>query len=375
MECRKRIIVGLLILLFYCTFFIIFSHTAEGGNTIIFKDMAGREVALPEKVNRVVALGSTLRFVVYLQGLDKIAGIEAAEKREILNAGRPYLAAIRGKVKNIPIVGEGGADKLPDFEKLISVSPQVIFTVGIDPAHADTIQRRTNIPVVVLSYGGVGLLEIDEVIGSLSLMGKILKAESRANEIKGFINKTLKDLQKRTDKIPHSKKPSVYIGAVSYRGSHGITSTQGYYPPLEWINALNVANTIQKQGPVFIDREKLLVWDPDVIFIDTYGFNLVNDDYKKDPMFYTKLKSVKNNRVYSTLPYNSYFTNLEIALSNAYFMGKMLYPDRFSDIDPAKKADEIISFFTGVKTYKEIKEQLKGFGKVTFGTEGINVKR
>lgn len=374
MECRERIIVSLLILLFCCTLSITFSYTAEGGNTIIFKDMAGREVALPEKVNRIVALGSTLRFVVYLQGIDKIAGIEAAEKREIFNAGRPYLAAIRGKVENIPIIGEGGAGKLPDFEKLISVSPQVIFTVGIDPAHADTIQQRTNIPVVVLSYGGVGLLETDAVIGSLSLMGKILKAESRANEVKGFINKTLKDLQKRTDKIPHNKKPSVYMSAVSYRGSHGITSTQGFYPPLEWINALNVANTIRKQGAVFIDIEKLLVWDPDVIFIDTNGFNLVNDDYKKDSMFYSKLKSVKNNRVYSTLPYNSYFTNLEIALSNAYFMGKMLYPDRFSDIDPAKRADEIISFFTGVKTYKEIKEQLKGFGKVTFGTEGINVK-
>jgi len=352
-----------------------FCKWAEAKNTITIKDMAGRSVVIPDKVDRIVALSSTLRFVVYLKGIDKVVGIEAAEKKEVLNAGRPYLAALRGKADKIPVIGEGGAGRLPDFEKLISVAPQVIFTASTDPAHADIIQQKTNIPVVAVSYGGVGLLESDEVISSLNLMGRILKTENRANQIKDFINKTLKDLQRRTDKIPQNKKPSVYVGGVSYRGAHGITSTQAFYPPLQWVNALNVANTLNKQGSIFIDREKLLVWDPDIIFIDINGFSLVGDDYKKEPMFYKKLKAVKNNRVYSTLPYNNYFTNLEIALSNAYFMGKVLYPDKFSDIDPAKKANEIISFFTGVPTYNEIKEQLKGFGNITFGLEGLDVKQ
>ncbi len=347
---------------------------AEGKGGTIITDMAGRKITIPDKIERIVALSSTLRFVVYLKAADKVAGIEAAEKKEISNAGRPYLAALRGKADKIPIIGEGGAGRLPDFEKLISVAPQVIFTASIDPAHADIIQQKTNIPVVAVSYGGVGLLEPDEVINSLNLMGRILKTENRANKIKDFINKTLKDLQRRTDKIPQNKKPSVYVGGVSYRGAHGITSTQAFYPPLQWVNALNVANALNKHGAVFIDREKLLVWDPDIIFIDINGFSLVGDDYKKEPMFYKKLEAIKNNRVYSTLPYNNYFTNIEIALSNAYFMGKVLYPDKFSDIDSAKKANEIISFFTGVPTYNEIKEQLKGFGNVTFGLEGLDVK-
>lgn len=375
MAGRKRYLLILIFLIFWAVSAFIFPYYTEGRNTITIKDMAGRQVAVPEKVSRIVALSGTLRFVAYLKEIDKVVGIESAEKKEIYNAGRPFLAAMRGTAEKIPIIGEGGAGKLPDFEKLIAAAPQVIFTTGIDPAHADTIQQRTNIPVIVLNYGGVGLLETDAVADSLILMGKILKAEKRATEIKDFISKTLKDLQRRTDKIAQNKKLSVYIGAVNYRGAHGITSTQGFYPPLEWINAMNVANAIGKQGSVFIDREKLLVWDPDVIFIDTGGFSLVSDDYIKDPVYYQKLKAVKNKRIYSTLQYNNYFTNIELAFVNAYFAGKILYPDRFSDIDPVKKANEIIRFFTGHATYNEIKAQTKGFGRVAFSKEGIDVKQ
>lgn len=364
---------GLIVFLFL-SFCLAIVNLAEAKKTLTIKDMAGRQVLIPERVQRIVALNSTLRFVVYLREIDKVVGIEASEKKEINNPARPYLAALRGKVDRIPIVGEGGAGRLPDFEKLISMAPDVVFTTNLDPAQADIIQQRTNIPVVVLNYGGIGILEIDSIYSSLLLLGKILKADKRAQELKEFIDKTLQDLKKRTENIPQSKKPSVYIGAVSYRGAHGITSTQGFYPPLDWIKGLNVVNALRKQGPIFIDREQLLLWNPDIIFIDTGGLSLVNEDYKKDSSFYNKLKAVKNNRVYSTLQYNNYFTNLELALANSYFIGKVLYPDRFHDIDPAKKADEISRFFVGVAIYDEIKSQTKGFGMITFGKEGIDIK-
>lgn len=364
---------GLVVLLFLLFGFTI-ANLAEAKNTITIKDMAGRQVVIPERVQRIVALSSTLRFVVYLKEIDKVVGMEAMEKKEINNPGRPYLAALRDKVDRIPTIGEGGPGRLPDFERLISVSPDVIFTTNTDPAQADIIQQKTNIPVVVLNYGGTGVLEVEAVSNSLFLLGKILKADKRAQELKKFIDKTLQELKKRTENIPHSKRPSVYVGAVGYRGAHGITSTQGFYPPLEWIKAMNVANAIGKQGSIFIDREQLLLWNPDIIFIDTGGLSLVNEDYKKDSSFYNKLKAVKNNRVYSTLQYNNYFTNLELALANSYLMGKVLYPDRFHDIDIPNKVDEISRFFVGVAIYGELKTQTKGFGMITFGEHGIDIK-
>ena len=37
-----------------------------------------------------------------------------------------------------------------------------------------------------------------------------------------------------------------------------------------------------------------------------------------------------------------YSTNIDTVIANAYYIGKVLYPDEFRDIDPAEKADEII---------------------------------
>ncbi|HOT95326.1 MAG TPA: iron ABC transporter substrate-binding protein, partial [Methanoregulaceae archaeon] len=62
-----------------------------------------------------------------------------------------------------------------------------------------------------------------------------------------------------------------------------------------------------------------------------------------------------------------YNTNYETVLANAYFVGKVLYPDRFADVDPEKKADEIFSFFIGKPVYTQLNSQYRnqGFGKIS----------
>ena len=47
------------------------------------------------------------------------------------------------------------------------------------------------------------------------------------------------------------------------------------------------------------------------------------------------------------LPYNLYTQNFGSILADAYFIGSVLYPDRFDDTDPFKKADEIYGFLVG----------------------------
>lgn len=101
--------------------------------------------------------------------------------------------------------------------------------------------------------------------------------------------------------------------------------------------------TRPKQDP-YLDREKLISWNPDILFTDAGGLQLVKDDYKKDPKFYQSLSAVKKGEVYCLIPYNWYWTNIETALADAYYAGKVICPDQFKDIDPVKKADEIYKF-------------------------------
>ena len=78
------------------------------------------------------------------------------------------------------------------------------------------------------------------------------------------------------------------------------------------------------------------------------------------------LKAVKNSELYGILPYNFYTTNICTAFADAYYIGKVLCPDRFKDIDPERKADEIYTFLVGKSVYKEMQKDFGGFKKIEY---------
>ncbi len=354
-------------------FFVLLCSHSYAKETITIKDMAGRTVTIPKQIDRIVALHASLRYVVYLQAFDKVIGVENVEKQGIMRGnpavGKGYWNVIKEKVKDIPSIGEGGPGKLPDFEKLISVKPDIVITFEVDSA--EHIQRKTGIPVIVVQYAGTEEFNIEDIMNTFTFLGKLLDKEKRAEELNDYIKHIMADLNKRTKGL---NKPKVYIGAISARGSHGITSSEAQYPPLQWLNVINVVDETGKKGHVFIDKEKLLVWNPDYLFIDTGGINLVQEDYIKNKEFYLKLKAVKEGRVYSVFPYNFYRTNLEILFANSYFIGKVIYPERFKDIEPEKKAGEIFRKFLGKDIYNDLKGVYKGYGKVDFTKSGLTIK-
>lgn len=132
----------------------------------------------------------------------------------------------------------------------------------------------------------------------------------------------------------------------------------------------NVADDINQEH-AFIDREKLLLWQPEFIFVDEGGLDLVIEDYMKNPEFYEFLWAFKSGKIYGLLPYNYYTTNIDTALADAYFVGKVVYPEKFKDVVPEKKADEIYEFLVGRAVYNKMKEQFGGFGKLNLKEKSI----
>jgi iron complex transport system substrate-binding protein len=340
--------------------------------TTIITDEAGRSVAVPSQVKRIIPLGGALRFVTYLQAVDLVGGVEFIEQKPLDN-GRLYGLAVADRVKGLPVIGEGGpGGKLPDFEKILAVNPDLIVAIGLDQAQVQTIQDKTGIPTVSINTGAMAPLDLNRTRASLILLGQALNRSERARELTDFISSQEQDLRTRTAAI--SKRPTTYVGAVGYRGKHGITSTEAGYAPLSWVNGDNVANAINQPGHLFIDQEKLLLWNPEVIFIDAAGLDKVKEDYLRNPDFYNMLQAVKKGSVYVMPPYNAYHTNIETALANAYFLGKTLYPEAFAGIEPAIRADAIFDFFIGVKAYDHLQKVNYGFGQVVFDSNGVSVR-
>ena len=77
--------------------------------------------------------------------------------------------------------------------------------------------------------------------------------------------------------------------------------------------------------------------------------------------------AVQKQHIYLLMPYNLYHTNIEIAYADAYFIGKTLYPDRFEEIEPASKADEIFQAFIGMEAYAALAKEYGGFQQLVLG--------
>lgn len=332
-------------------------------NMLNVTDTSGRQVTVPHDPKKIICIGpGALRLIVYLNAQDKVAGVEDMEK---LNPrGRPYWIA-NPQLAKLPRIGPGGPasiNKKPDLEAVLSVHPDVIFMTYADASLADEVQKQIGIPIVLLSYGGFATFD-EQIYDSLKLAGKILDREQRAEAIIQFIESIRKELEKKTQHIPDDAKPTVYVGGIGMRGSHGIESSEKHYIPLKWISAKNIVEQVPaaEGSHVFLDKEKLLAFNPDVIFIDGGGVEVVRQDIHKKPDFYKALRAFQQKWVYTLLPFNFYTTNVETAIADAYAIASILYPDAFADVDPEKKANEIYEFMVGKPVYEDMK---KDFGKI-----------
>lgn len=118
---------------------------------------------------------------------------------------------------------------------------------------------------------------------------------------------------------------------------------------------------------MIIEKEKLVMWNPDIIFLTPGNMNLVNTDYKTNPGYYNNLKAVKNDDIYSQVNYNYYGTNIELAIVDAYYAGTIVYPHAFSDLNFEAKAEEIFTEMLGHPYMQALKNSGNGFGKITIG--------
>lgn len=347
------------------------SDQKPAGSEITVTDGFGRSVVVPAPVESILCSGSGgVRYAVYLQSIDRIVGVDSQDKNYREIEGRPYALLNRDHLMTLPLFGElRGKD---DPEKIIAIAPDLVFKTGstgtsyaTSGPEADTLQQKTGVPVVAFPYGSLrNEAEKADMYAALCLMGTVLGKEARAEAVIAYIEDTMADLESRTGDIPAAEQKRVYVGGVSSAGNQGIISTEPAYPPFLWVHANNVASGL---GTAHVDvaKEAIVDWDPEYLFIDVGTTQMDNQgaigQLKTDPAL-NRLSAVKSGKVYGVLPYNFYNTNYETVLANAYFVGSVLYPDRFADVDPAQKADEIMAFFVGKPVFSELSGQYEGLG-------------
>lgn len=344
--------------------------------TITITDALARDVSVPKNPSRVICSGpGALRLLTYLQCQDRAIAVDDMEGRRPKFDARPYALA-HPEYTTLPLFGEFRGHDNPELIVALDPQPQVIFKtfpeMGTDPIE---LRNKTGVPVVALTYGDL-TAHRDHLYETIRIMATVLECQTRGEEVISFFEKSIQDLQARTGDIPEAQRTSCFVGGIAFKGPHGFQSTEPVYPPFLFINANNVAydpeKSLRELQHADVAKEQIVAWDPEVLFVD---LSTVQSDSEANAIYqlehdpaYNQLTAVEQERVYGVLPYNWYTQNFGSIIADAYFIGTVLYPERFSDITPERKADDIYRFLVGEPVFVELKKAFQGlvFERITF---------
>ncbi len=305
----------------------------------LITDHTGRSVNIPDTVKKVIALRSgTMRLLAYMGVTDRVSHIEGGEQRRNV----PYLIA-NPHLRGLPVIGAGNHY---DTELLAAAATDLIVATFMSPQEADRLQRLIRKPVLLLNYGDLGEGR-DDLYSTLTLLGDIFHLEKRADTLIGYIEATIDECAARASRATEPPR-TAYVGGVAYNGAHGLTSTETDYPPFMMLSVSNAAgmpgSRKNSDGPghevLFIEGEQLIEWNPEVIFLDAAGRHIWEEEIASGIM-QASLAALRTGEVYTVLPYNWNSTNFENLLCNVWYMGSVMMPSAFGDVDVDGKSREV----------------------------------
>ena len=299
-------------------------------------DSFGREVTIPAEVKTIVCTGSgALRMVTYLQCTDRLVGVEDCDKEYAASTLRDYAYAYHDTFDALPSIGKGGGTANTAYvEELIRLQPDVILS-GYTQEALEDLAQSTGIPCVSIRAKSINFID-DSFYTAMRVAAEVLGVQDRCEEVLSYIDGCKADLAARTMDIPDGDKPSVYAGAVTFSGAHGFTGTYSNFGPFMAIGANNVADEMNETGYFDADPEKIIAWDPDLIFVTNFTTAQPQDLYDNTVGSYdwSGVNAVQNQQAFK-MPlgmYSSYTPGVDTPIT-LLWLAKSAYPALFEDID------------------------------------------
>ena len=334
-----------------------------GGEPKTVIDQADRMVRLYRPLERIVATNpDNSRVLIALGACDKLVGVSNSAKRGIC-VGCEYgkketeytVEGCKSAKRLAANLCGGRFVKLPDvttrnIETFVFLEPDVVFVRNRASEYA--VQDHTCIPTVYIDMNGH---DFEKLCDGVEFMGALVGKENEAEELISFIEGKVGKVRQVTEEIPNKK--TVYfasrgatIGSIAGGATTvSFTTTAKNYKPLDIAGGINVAEECIGEGAVDVSTEQVIKWNPDVILVaqnfpagvDHLGIII------EDPLLYS-ITAVKTESVYYCLyPYYC-GTPSDKNLANMMYIAKLLYPDKFEDLDLEKEGNEIFEAFLRV---------------------------
>jgi len=157
---------------------------------IEIKDDLGRVVTIKKVPQRIISIAPSNTEILYALGLgDKVVGVDQYSD---------YPAEAKAKASL-------GGYSTPSIEKIVSLNPDLILATSIHQPKVIPVLESMNYTVVALDPKTV-----DEVLGSIALVGKITGKPAEATEVVAGLSNRIKAVTDKTTALPATKKPRVF---------------------------------------------------------------------------------------------------------------------------------------------------------------------
>lgn len=350
--------------------------------TVTITDLVGREVTvIPGSYQRIVCIGAgALRMYCYVGNTALLCGVEDIDNLSLENrpqmfdsVARPYVLAFGDVFQSLPSCGVGGPQaQTAEAEKILSCDPDLVISGYTDADKSNALQEQLGVPVITLATGSGGVF--DETFSqAMTLLGKVLGREDRAEELNAYVAAEAAEITARTADIAEADKPGVYICGLGNWGTTDHLMTVENYAPFEIANVRNVLSGTGVGGVQSIEEETFvsLGEDMDILVMDAAAVKNIIPLYQEDPTLFDTCKAWQNGEVYLEMAYNAYYTNFEISLINTWFIAKTVYPDAFADIDMTEKTNAVTKMFLAQELAEEIfacPSSFGGYQKIDIGS-------
>ena len=321
-------------------------------NTVV--DLLGREVTVPESVERVAAIAGPTYEMVYMLGCaDKIVMVKSGhtDSYPLANLTNPNLKDMVGLSAN-PSSTVNIEDYLKQDIDLVVYYDNEIELKKFDAVDMAAVVATKNTGLMD-SLEEAKALTIDEFIAKLTQPLDILSTalndpEARAEyeTWRNYCDEKLRMVYERTKDIPMEDRKTVYWGNT---WGEEIRST--YALKNRWFE-VNLAGG-QLIGPEEnsnfpeVTAEQLFSWDPDIILVDNHGGlpGLVMESMYRENGRWSTLSAVQNQELHR-IPAGVFFLDKGSTTTLlVLWMATFLQPELFADIDMIEEVKYYYSEF------------------------------
>ena len=347
--------------------------TKSNVSTIQVTDGIGRTLTVtPGSYQRIACVGAgALRTYSYLGDISLLCGVEDIDnptkrtsKSPFEGVGRPYYDAYQEKFSSLPSAGKGGPMAMQSgvpLAELTALQPDLIISNYTSVDDAVKMEQATGAIVFTVSFGPQAIFDSKTKAVYMAL-GQTLNREERAQELLDYVRSCEEELTAMTSTI---REPiSAYAAGIGNWGQKDYLATHTSYPSFLKAGVKNVVTGqtfITGQGQIDITTEAWAALGPkiDKLYFDAAGIKKTLAEYQNDPHIFDGVKAVNEGEVYLLLPYNAYYTNMEFALMDTYYICQTAYPEVSSSFDFEAKEKEIYQKFLG-KDMTEVEKKMVG---------------